>query len=186
MNLLLRVQAFCALLVLFSLSAWANASEPDHAEKATYSLPEVNLSVLQEAVLHAPKGKPVITAMGKLGEFYVDWDGNYAAADSVLNAAIDMAELSYDNTWLVEAYANYLLTIDDYHYSERFSQVVAALESVSPQLQDPADIWKCKLGLAKGYQMLFNMDQASNYAYQALTRAIQMKDQEKTAESDLA
>ena len=150
-----------------------------------YSLPAINKSSLEKKLESANKGKETIAALGELATYYVDWEANYIAADSLLKVGIELAELSYDNIQLVEAYSNYLIIMDDYSYSSSISEIIDKLENYGSQLRLPADIWKCKIALAKGYLLIFKMEQARDFSYQALTTAIQLKDQQMTAKTHL-
>ncbi|MBK8702154.1 MAG: hypothetical protein IPN33_00100 [Saprospiraceae bacterium] len=75
--------------------------------------------------------------------------------------------------------------MDDYSYSTTISGIIDKLENYGSQLRQPADIWKCKIALAKGYLLIFKMEQARDFSYQALTTAIQLKDQQMTAKTHL-
>ena len=187
MTVRFNLQVFIALIFIniFPVTADNNAGGKESNDKEHYSLPAINKSSLEKKLESANKGKETIAALGELATYYVDWEANYIAADSLLKVGIELAELSYDNIQLVEAYSNYLIIMDDYSYSSSISEIIDKLENYGSQLRLPADIWKCKIALAKGYLLIFKMEQARDFSYQALTTAIQLKDQQMTAKTHL-
>ena len=187
MTVRFNLQVFIVLIFIniFPVTASYDAGGDELNVQEHYTLPAINKIALEKKLELANKGKEMIAALGELATYYVDWEANYIAADSLLKAGIEMAELSYDNIQLLEAYANYLIVIDDYSYSATISEIIDKLESYGSQLRQPADIWKCKIALAKGYLLIFKMDQAKDFSYQALTTAIQLKDQQLTAKTHL-
>ncbi|MBK7037882.1 MAG: hypothetical protein IPH42_16460 [Bacteroidetes bacterium] len=187
MTVRFNLQVFIALIFIniFPVTADNNAGGKESNDKEHYSLPAINKSSLEKKLESANKGKETIAALGELATYYVDWEANYIAADSLLKVGIELAELSYDNIQLVEAYSNYLIIMDDYSYSSSISEIIDKLENYGSQLRQPADIWKCKIALAKGYLLIFKMEQARDFSYQALTTAIQLKDQQMTAKTHL-
>lgn len=170
---------------IFQLNAGNNASEKELSKAEKYYLPAIDKISLEKKLEVAAKGKETISLLSDLATYYVDWEANYVSADSLLNAGIEIAELSYDNIQLMEAYSNYLLIMDDYNYSSTIRETIDKLENYGSQLREPADIWKCKIALAKGYLLIFKMEQARDFSYQALTTAIQLKDQSMTAKTHL-
>ena len=187
MTVRFNLQVFIALIFIniFPVTADNNTGGKESNDKEHYSLPAINKSSLEKKLESANKGKETIAALGELATYYVDWEANYIAADSLLKVGIELAELSYDNIQLVEAYSNYLIIMDDYSYSSSISEIIDKLENYGSQLRLPADIWKCKIALAKGYLLIFKMEQARDFSYQALTTAIQLKDQQMTAKTHL-
>ena len=187
MTVRFNLQVFIALIFIniFPVTADNNAGGKESNDKEHYSLPAINKSSLEKKLESANKGKETIAALGELATYYVDWEANYIAADSLLKVGIELAELSYDNIQLVEAYSNYLIIMDDFSYSSSISEIIDKLENYGSQLRLPADIWKCKIALAKGYLLIFKMEQARDFSYQALTTAIQLKDQQMTAKTHL-
>jgi len=187
MTVRFNLQVLIALLFIniFQINAGNNANGKDLPAEENYTLPSIDKISLEKDLEIAAKGKETIALLGELAAYYVDWEGDYIAADSLLKAGIEMAELSYDNLQLLEAYANYLLIIDDYSYSASISDIIDKLENYGAQLREPTDIWKCKIALAKGYLLIFKMEQARDFSYQALTTAIQLKDQNMTAKTHL-
>lgn len=187
MTVRFNLQVFIVLIFIniFPVTADNNAGGKESNDKEHYSLPAINKSSLEKKLESANKGKETIAALGELATYYVDWEANYIAADSLLKVGIELAELSYDNIQLVEAYSNYLIIMDDYSYSSSISEIIDKLENYGSQLRLPADIWKCKIALAKGYLLIFKMEQARDFSYQALTTAIQLKDQQMTAKTHL-
>ena len=187
MTVRFNLQVFIALIFIniFPVTGDNNAGGKESNDKEHYSLPAINKSSLEKKLESANKGKETIAALGELATYYVDWEANYIAADSLLKVGIELAELSYDNIQLVEAYSNYLIIMDDYSYSSSISEIIDKLENYGSQLRLPADIWKCKIALAKGYLLIFKMEQARDFSYQALTTAIQLKDQQMTAKTHL-
>jgi hypothetical protein len=181
----------CLLSLFIILSPYFNPTKATTIDKSEinspvekYSLPVVDRQVIEEKFRHTHNNLEIIELLNELAIYVVKWEGDYYAADSILNQGIEMAELSYEPDQLINAYANYLLIIDDYHYSDRVKKIIATLKSTG-QLQEPADIWKCKMALAKGYELTFQMDDAKDLAYQALTIAIQSEDQAMIAKSHL-
>ncbi len=150
-----------------------------------YSLPVVDKNVIEEKFGHTKNNLEKIELLRELAAYYVKWEGDYTTADSLLNKGIEMAELSYEPEQLINAYSNYLLVIDDYHYSDRVKKIISSLKSTGGQLPEQAVNWKCKIALAKGYELTYDMDDAKDLAYQALTVAIQSEDQEMIAKSHL-
>ncbi|MBP8917539.1 MAG: hypothetical protein KBG70_12410 [Chitinophagales bacterium] len=187
MTVRFNLQVFIALIFInvFPVTADNNTGGKESNDKEHYSLPAINKSSLEKKLESANKGKETIAALGELATYYVDWEANYIAADSLLKVGIELAELSYDNIQLVEAYSNYLIIMDDYSYSSSISEIIDKLENYGSHLRLPADIWKCKIALAKGYLLIFKMEQARDFSYQALTTAIQLKDQQMTAKTHL-
>ena len=178
------------LIVLLLINAPSlNASNTNKSGDFTYGekyvLPAVDKTHLEKQLHEVEIAKEKIPLLGELAGYYVDWEGNYFRADSLLNVGIEIAELSYDYPQLLEAYSNYLLVMDDYNYSNSISEVIDKLESFSSQLREPVENWKCKIALAKGYLLVFKMEQARDLAYQALTTAIQLKDQQMTVKTHL-
>lgn len=181
------LQGLIALLLIntYPLNA-SNASETGEVSNGEkYSVPLVNKTHLEEQLQNAKGGKDKIAVLGELSGYYVEWEGDYLIADSLLNAGIEIAELSYDYSQLLDAYSNYLLVMDNYNYSNRINEVIDKLESNASQLLEPEENWKCKIALSKGYLMVFKMDEARDLAYQALTAAIQIKDQQMTIKTHL-
>ncbi len=187
MTVRFNLQVFIGLVFIniIPLTAGNDAQGKIFNVQEHYSLPAINKLSLEKKLENASKGKETISVLGELAAYYVDWEANYIAADSLLKVGIEIAELSYDNILLLEAYANYLLVMDDYSYSKSVSEIIDKLENFGSQLRYPADIWKCKIALAKGYLLIFNMEQARDFSYQALTTAIQLKDQLMTAKTHL-
>lgn len=150
-----------------------------------YSLPAVDKNSIEDKFSHTHDNAGLIELYSELAAYDVKWEGDYNSADSLLNKGIEIAEQSYEPDQLIDAYSNYLLVIDDYHYSDKVKKIIASLKSTGGQIPEPAVSWKCKIALAKGYELTFQMEEAKDQAYQALTIAIQLKDQEKIAKSHL-
>ncbi|MBK9457485.1 MAG: hypothetical protein IPO24_18855 [Bacteroidetes bacterium] len=184
----LYMQAFFALFILFSfpLKASSDNTADNASSHKAYSLPKMDKAALEETIHHYNNKPEAIQALSELAEYYVTWEGNYQVADSLLNVGIEIAELTYNNTYLLQAYANYLLVIDDYAYSNSVKTIIDKLTSIYSQLKEPMEVWKSKIALANGYKLIFEMETARDYAYQALTTAIQLKDPEIILSTHLA
>lgn len=182
-----RVSCFLALICINIAPVHAESSSGSHTEShsTNYNLPPIDKAHIEVALSHAPEGLERIILLGELAEYYVTWEADVQKADSLLSAGIDIAEMSYNNQLLVEAYANYLIAIDDYGYSDEFSKLIPQLEALSGQLKSRNEIWKCKFALAHGYSLIFQKDRAKDFAHQALTQAIQMEDATLTVKSHL-
>jgi len=188
MNVRLSLLAFFVLFIfnVLQLSASADSDSKKSSTYKSYSLPEIDKSTLADQIKQSNNEADVITLLSELAEYYVEWEGDYYVADSLLNEGIDIAEVSYNNALLLEAYANYLLVMNDYGYSNNVKTILGKLTSISGQLMEPKAVWKCKIALASGNKLIFNMEVARDYAYQALTTAIQMKDPAITTKTHLA
>ena len=151
----------------------------------TYNLPVIDKSHIESDLNHATETLQRISLLGELAAYYVTWEADAHKADSLLSVGIDMAELSYNNEFLLEAYSNYLIYIDDYTFTDKVSRIVPLLGSMSGQLTNKKEVWKCKYALAYGCKLIFQTDRAKDYAHQALTEAIRLKDNNLTAESHL-
>ncbi len=188
MHVKLPALTFLFLLTSATLQLKASAASDSKSSSSgkTYSLPIADKSGLEHQINAAKGEADKIKYLGELAEYYVEWEGDYHIADSLLSAGIEIAELSYNNSLLLDAYANYLLVIDDYSYSQKVKSVIGKLSALSSQLREPITVWKCKIALANGNKLIFNMEAARDYAYQALTAAIQIKDADIITSSHLA
>lgn len=175
------------LLVLSTVCAFAGdgAHSGQSTPASRFSLPPIEKTPLIAAVKEAKDEKSKIEALSRLAEYYIEWEAKADLADSVLSLGIEIAELSYNNDLLLQAYANYAIVIDDYTYSQKVTQVIEKLSAISGQLDDVYNKWKCKFALAKGYQLIFKIDAAKDQAYQALTAAIQLDNHEILIKSHL-
>lgn len=179
-GLFARISFLFLPVISFAASA-GSESETEHA----YALPVIDKAHLEAELAHAPEGVEYIAALGDLAEYYITWEANAKKADSLLSVGIEFAELSYDNKFLLEAYANYLIHIDDFTYADKVGKIVPLLENIAGQLKSREDIWKGKYALAFGCKLIFQTERAKDYAHQALTEAIQLKHEQHTAESHL-
>lgn len=180
-------QSFLTLLVFMQISSFAS-SDAAHANPSSashFSLPAIDKSGLEKELKDTKDINQQIELLGKLADFYIEWEANAIVADSLLSQGIELAETSYNNTLLLNAYANYLIVIDDYTFSKKAQQIIDKLINLAPQINEIHDSWKCKFSLAKGYQLTFQNDKAKDYAYQALTSAIQIKDNATIIETHL-
>jgi len=176
-----------SMFVLLHQFIWASAAS-EHTgsdEHDRYALPVLNKDLLEEKVQNAASGIKKIQYLGDLAAYLIKWEGDAGAADSLLNAGIELAELSYDKHQLLEAYANYLIIMDDYQYSEHVAAVIPDLQLMQVQSFDDAEGWKYTFALACGNLLTFNHEKSREYAHQALTRSIQIRDRELTAKSHL-
>lgn len=186
MTITVRMGLLSMMAFVWQIAFAANTSHaPAQASDVSYVLPALDKHHLEEEVRQAGTGLQAITRMGDLAAYLIQWEGDAQTADSLLNAGIEMASLTYDNHQLLEAYANYLIIMDDYRFSERSAAVIKSLETMAIQTLSDIEEWKCKYALACGYLLAFNQDQAKEYAHQALTLAIQIKDRTLTAKSHL-
>lgn len=171
-------QGILSLLILLTICSFANSeaatsvtSSPSH-----FSLPSVSKIGIEEKLSHATSDKEKIALLFDLANYYNDWEANAAAADSLLSKGIEIAESSYNNELLLQAYANYLMVTDDYTYNSKMQDIIGKLSPITTQLSRPQEVWKCKFALAKGYEFVFKLEDARDLAYQALTLAIQLDD----------
>jgi hypothetical protein len=180
MNKFFLAQGFLALLVILHVSAFA-AAESAHSSPSSassFSLPPIEKAPLEDALHHASDDKSKLEALSNLAAYFIEWEAKYDVADSLLTEGIELAELTYNKEVLLQAYANYLIHIDDYAYTQKVESIFEKLSGLNGQLNTPEDIWKCKYALAKGNYLLYKMDAARDIAYQALTTAVQMNDHE--------
>lgn len=155
------------------------------ADAAPNHLPPIDKSPLESALQRASSLPEKLRALSGLAEYYANWENRYEPADSLLNTGIELANTSFDPQFMSLAYANYLLVINSGKYSAQIKKNIAELETVLPRLNIPENVWKSKQALAMGYHTLGNSDKARDYAYQALTVAVQMKNNEHIIKSHL-
>ncbi len=183
----LKGQSLLALLILVQFYAFASNESAGAvvAPEEHFSLPPVDKTEMLTKLKSAKTDIEKIASYNELAAFYIDWEADAAVADSLLSEGIALAEMSYNNNLLLQAYANYLIVIDDYNYAKKSEAIIEKLNALGGQFSKPEDNWKCKYALAKGYQLIFKMESARDYAYQALTLAIQSKDQATIVETHL-
>lgn len=183
----LKGQSLLALLILVQFYAFASSESASAitSPEEHISLPAVDKTGIQSKLKSAKTDIEKINALNELAIFYIDWEADASVADSLLSEGIALAEMTYNNNLLLQAYANYLIVIDDYNYAKKAETIIEKLNALGGQFNKPEDNWKCKYALAKGYQLIFKMESARDYAYQALTLAIQSKDQATIVETHL-
>ena len=171
-------QGILTLLIISQISSFASAESAHNTPSSSshFSLPPIDKTELEEQLSHTKDEFQQLELLSQLATFYIEWEADAVAADSLLTHGIELAEITYNNTLLLNAYANYLIVIDDYTYSKKVEQIINKLTDLAPQISEIHDVWKCKYALAKGYQLIFNNEKAKDYAYQALTSAIQIND----------
>ena len=183
----LKGQSLLALLILVQFYALASSESASAitSPEEHISLPAVDKMGIESKLKSAKTDIEKINALNELAIFYIDWEAEASVADSLLSEGIALAEMTYNNNLLLQAYANYLIVIDDYNYAKKAEAIIEKLNALGGQFNKPEDNWKCKYALAKGYQLIFKMESARDYAYQALTLAIQSKDQATIVETHL-
>lgn len=183
----LKGQSLLALLILVQFYALASSESASAitSPEEHISLPAVDKMGIESKLKSAKTDIEKINALNELAIFYIDWEADAKVADSLLSEGIALAEMTYNNNLLLQAYANYLIVIDDYNYAKKAEAIIEKLNALGGQFNKPEDNWKCKYALAKGYQLIFKMESARDYAYQALTLAIQSKDQATIVETHL-
>lgn len=176
------------MCLFFARPLLAGGGDPHgEAEKtpSAYTLSLFDPHDLDYDFSHAKdKGTAIETAY-RIAVYFTTAKDDYHAADSVLQLAIDLAEASYDNLYLVNAYANYLLVMDSYAYRKKVDYLAYQMGEIENKVNDQVTLWKAKLGKARAGQLAFEPEFAIDYAYQALDRAKSLDDPSKVAESHL-
>ncbi len=92
-------------------------------------------------------------------------------ADSVLREAIALAETTYDNALILQAYNAYLECMDQGPYTGKRPEMVPRVEELAGQVHEDSLLWRTFLNLADVYRSRYMHERALECSYNSLNYA---------------
>jgi hypothetical protein len=147
--------------------------------------PEEFISKLSSEIVNTRDDSLKIEKLAELAYYYSDYLGDKAAADSVCQKSIDLAEASYRPGLLLLAYNRYIECVDAGLYPDK--ALGYALEAVKlGKLENkPGLEWRSYSNLVAVYLSGYKYDKALGCSYQALAIADALEDAKLKSESYL-
>lgn len=153
---------FFFLIVSFQLVIYWQSNANNIAEVTSNQERDLNIQIV-----NTKSDTAKINLLNQLAFFYTTIEGNDVRADSLSQAAIEIAERSLNDITILSAYNKYLESVNVRLFNTNAGKIVNKAEKISKQILEPEIIWKTYQNISKYYFKNFEYDKSLDYAYQA-------------------